>query len=1668
MTKPDPQDFVHNSLLSSESLAYQKSSKVILYLILPTIALISAYYFSLGDYLVALSLVGFVVFNLAVIFVARLRSLATYETRIYYYAFNLWVALLGLYFLYLIGVENRYEFLPWSLTFIFPAFLIFPRVVKIPAVVVFLAALAFIISQVRADLVITGHDLLIRFVPSFFFVSILFYIHSISVDKFRSELARSREALDLSRKRYKIVSELASDVSFALTVDDRGESSLEWSLGAMERLSEYGNEELAARGGWPSLVHLEDQKKGEEHYRELLAGHAHTISYRIITKSGTVRWVEAYSRPEWDEGKGRVTRIFGAIKDVTEKVEAQNELRVTREDHLRLINDAVVGVFTADTKGHFLSANLAMARMYGYDSPEEFMDSANNISDQLWLNLQDRSSLLDQLDRYGRVDGLEIQRRTKTGQVFWASLDAKAIRDARGNLIGMEGFSQDITARKNAEDTLKTLTGSTVGLTGQEFFDNAVQNICRWLECEIGLISEMDQRGRFRTLAVFLDGGTAPGFEYASEGAPCWKAAEEGFFHQPDNIAVSFPRDRRLAKFGARSYVGIRIPDARGDTLGVLCAMSRRPLDLPKGARDVLTIISERARAEIERGRYEKELDRQRIRLEELIEAAPEAIVVVDGHDMIERVNTEFTRLFGYTPEEAVGSHINDLLSFPDVHEETARNKEIITSGGTIKEETVRRRKDGTTVQVSFLGTRIKSNEGLDRIYLIYRDITARKQAEQAQRESHQALVTISDSIDADIHVTDLETRQILFMNKHMRDTLGGSLEGEFCYRALMNRDEPCDDCNNRRLLGRDGNPAGLIVWEGINPTTDRFHINYDRAIKWMDGRYARLRVSTDATERKAIEEDLTRRVAEMAALNSLGRRVNSSLSLEETVRASLSEIKNAAGSSLALLFLRKGGVMELAGADFGDTQWEGKVSLPTNSEECLCGLAEGQGKPVYSNDIATDPRYTHTQCRDAGIRSFTALPLVAGTEIMGVLGLGHREKVDFTQRAEFLETAATEIAAGLHNAKLFEQLQDGAARMEETIRDLEAAQQELKDSESKFASFTDSLPALAYMKEVSGKYLFVNNAFKTILGLDPGDLIGRYDNEFFPRESVEGFKKTAGQALEYGKIMETVRTVEDTEGNTHSFLNLVFPIRRSGKDGVIGAISLDITEKLSAEEAAKKSESVAQVLFELIPDAILRFKRDGTITFWKGTAGTAPDPDSDPVGKNSRDYISPQVLAERETLIKGVLERGEVATHEYTMELEGRIFNVEARYVRYDKDEVMAILRDTTERKHLEAQLAQSQRMEAIGVLASGITHDFNNILQAVSGHTQLLLVDRDLKGPQKSKIARIDQTLQRAAEVVRRLLTFSRKGEIRFTPLDLNREVEHTVELLRHSLPKMISIEADLEPELRAVGADPSQIEQVLMNLGANARDAMPDGGRLIFRTGSVTLGHTRRSAFPELPRGDYVRLEVIDDGQGMEPKVAARIFEPFYTTKEVGRGTGLGLFTVYGIIRGHKGHIACESRPGQGTAFTIMLPALEEKAAALPGPYIPSEDLEPGVEGRGTILLVDDEKHIRETGREFLANRGYEVLMAQDGETALEIYGRQWREIDVVILDLGMPGMGGEKALAGLLDINPRAKVLIASGYSVGHQDVAVMEQGAAGFIGKPYRLSKLLKKIKELIA
>lgn len=402
-------------------------------------------------------------------------------------------------------------------------------------------------------------------------------------------------------------------------------------------------------------------------------------------------------------------------------------------------------------------------------------------------------------------------------------------------------------------------------------------------------------------------------------------------------------------------------------------------------------------------------------------------------------------------------------------------------------------------------------------------------------------------------------------------------------------------------------------------------------------------------------------------------------------------------------------------------------------------------------------------------------------------------------------------------------------------------------------------------------------------------------------------------------------------------------------------------------------------------------------------------------------------------------------------------------------------------EKEALEKRLQQSAKMEAIGIMAGGIAHNFNNLLQVITGYSQLLAQ----RMPAEDEVARrglnqIGQSCERAAALVRSLMAFSRKTEYVNTEFNLNNEILTVQEILKNTLVKTIKLNIDLEQNLWTIRADSTQLQTVLLNLANNARDAMPEGGVLHITTRNVSVqgqpeGRDDTIAKTPLAAGDYVLLQVSDTGCGMSEEALEHLFEPFFTTKEINKGTGLGLSSIYGIVKAYGGDIFCDSTLGKGTSFAIYLPAvsreslpIEDRTSASMGPVLWDAQIKDK-----TILLVDDEEGIRSLTKQALESAGYRVIEAESGEKALELYESVFHEvggneIDLVILDLNMPGMSGHVCLQRLLEMNRNARVLVASGYSDKGMENTVISQGATGFLAKPFKLDVLLKKVDEVTA
>jgi PAS domain S-box-containing protein len=407
-------------------------------------------------------------------------------------------------------------------------------------------------------------------------------------------------------------------------------------------------------------------------------------------------------------------------------------------------------------------------------------------------------------------------------------------------------------------------------------------------------------------------------------------------------------------------------------------------------------------------------------------------------------------------------------------------------------------------------------------------------------------------------------------------------------------------------------------------------------------------------------------------------------------------------------------------------------------------------------------------------------------------------------------------------------------------------------------------------------------------------------------------------------------------------------------------------------------------------------------------------------------------------------------------------LLEIDESPVRDEQGRVVAIAgaaRDVTGREKLEADLRQAIKMEAIGTLAGGIAHDFNNLLMGIQGRTSLILMDIDPNHPFTEHLKGIEEHVQSASNLTSQLLAFARKGNFEVKPLDLNELIKHSSHMFGRT-KKDIKINLQLQPGLWTVETDRGQMEQVFLNLFINAWHAMPGGGEICIISENIMLENTSAISFSVMP-GNYVKISVSDTGVGIDDAIKEKIFDPFFTTKEMGRGTGLGLASVYGIIKNHGGIIDVHSIKGKGTTFDIYLPGSNKEVAEVKAIN------EEAIKGTGTILLVDDEPMIINVGKALLERLGYKVIIAESGNAAINVFETDKDKIDIVILDMIMPGMNGIETYRRLKKSNPGIKVLFSSGYSMDEGTSEILNLDSNGFIQKPYKFEKLSQKLKIML-
>jgi PAS domain S-box-containing protein len=965
------------------------------------------------------------------------------------------------------------------------------------------------------------------------------------------------------------------------------------------------------------------------------------------------------------------------------------------------------------------------------------------------------------------------------------------------------------------------------------------------------------------------------------------------------------------------------------------------------------------------------------------------------------------------------------------------------------------RHRDGSWRYLEAVGQSRLDDAEIAGVVVNSRDVSDRRQAEAELRESDKQYRLIFDGNPTPMWMFDHETLAFMEVNDAAVQHYGYSRE-EFLGMKLSDI-RPAEDVPSlmeylhKLLSAKTPTRMGLAgVWR--HKKKDGSLIDVE--IKWSPilfrGRAASLTMANDITERKRIEH-------RDAALSKLGQSLSSATSPAEAariIRSVADDLFHWDVFTLDLYSAEQERVYSILNVDTDrdgrrfEIPVSGQVREPSGMARRI--ITHGAELILREEPLAMPNDVIPIGDVSRPSASLMLVPIRNRTKVIGILSIqSYTLKAYDQQHLTTLQTLADHCGGALERIH---------------------AEQALHESEQRFRDLFQGSPDAIFVEDFNGTVLDVNPAGCRLHGLTREELLGTNVCDLVPPDSREGVARDF-KALVEGKLQQVEGTSWMHDGHAVAVEVRANRISYAGQLAVLLHVR-DMTDRKLAEAALRSSEMLFHSVWDTSADGMRLTDEDGAIvavneTFCTLVGLPREDLEGKPFTVIYADSVPMQETLEqyrqrfRDRVIEKQVERrvtlhnGKVVTFEDTssfVELRGQ------------PSLLLGLYRDITEQRRLEEQLRQSQKMEAIGQLAGGVAHDFNNILTVIQGHASLLIAGGSLAGSSVRSAQQIGHAADRAAGLTRQLLAFSRRQVMQPRRLDMNEVVSNLTKMLGRLLGEDIALQLNYFPRPALVHADAGMMEQVLLNLAVNSRDAMPKGGLLAIKISPVELTASHGLGHSEGRPGRFVCLSVIDTGCGITPENLRRIFEPFFTTKEVGKGTGLGLATVYGIVKQHQGWIEVASEPGKGTTFKVFLPESSEPSG--PGSEPAAEKVVRG--GKETILVVEDEGPVRELVCNLLARHGYQILQADSGLKALQIWQESRDRIDLLLTDLVMPDrINGRELAEKLLAERPKLKVIFTSGYSadIVGKDFALRD--GLHYLQKPYHPQKLALTVRDCL-
>jgi two-component system cell cycle sensor histidine kinase/response regulator CckA len=1028
-----------------------------------------------------------------------------------------------------------------------------------------------------------------------------------------------------------------------------------------------------------------------------------------------------------------------------------------------------------------------------------------------------------------------------------------------------------------------------------------------------------------------------------------------------------------------------------------------------------VVLVVEHVRDITERYLAEEALEDSEATLRTLIEANPESLFLLDTRGVILAASRVAAQRLGKNLEEILGADLHGMLP-PEVSKKRFEIMQgVVATGQPARFEDVR---GGFYFDSSI--TPIFDQDKVVQVTVLGVDISLRKQAEAAVQESETLFRSLVENItlgitliSSDYRITMTNPAQGNLFHKNPREFIGKE-----CFREFEKRPAVCPHCPGAIAMatGRKAEIETTGVRDDGSSLVARLHafpsFGPDGEITGF------IEVVEDITQSNQVKEAL--RESEVRF-----RHISSTIS-------DLSYSCTAGPDGSYAIDWLAGAAERITGYSVEEIKaqrcWEFLVIEADQPlfEQHITGLAAGSSG-------ACELRLRHKNGGIVWVASFAKIvPEPEQPELLRIYG----GLVDITARKQ----AEAALAAHVQFLQLL----------------------------------LDTIPNPIFFKDAQGAYLGCNKAFENYLGITRQEIVGKSVYDLSPQELADEYHRMDLEAFQATgpQVYESRVQVADGTRRHVVFHKATFPGPTGGLGGLAGMIT-DITALKQAEAELRQSEQRFRLMAETIQDVFwIATPRIGKTVYvspgfeyiWGRTSEALyrnPKLFLDTVHPEDRERVKTEIIAARERSIPW--------SHEYRIiRPDGTVRWIQNRGfpVRDDQGRVTlftGVATDITEHKALEGQLLQAQKMEAVGRLAGGVAHDFNNLLMAITGYGELMRAKVLKDDPLYGYLENILKAGDRAAALTQQLLTFSRQQIIQPQVIDLNQVVLDLEPMLRRLIGEDLDLEVVTDPRPEVVNADPGQMGQIIMNLVVNARDAMPQGGRLTLKTAAVDFVEGRHSRFGLAPPGAYVMLVAQDNGVGMDEATQAHVFEPFFTTKEPGKGTGLGLSTVYGIVKQSGGYLDLESSPGAGSTFTLYLPRLE---AVVEPPKV-KVPLTASFRGEETVLLVEDEDMLRGLLAKFLRLCGYTVLEARHGGEALLACERHPGPINLMVTDVVMPQMSGRELADRLTPLRPEMKILYMSGYT----EDALVQHGVAklsvAFLQKPFRPIELVRRVHAVL-